>query len=73
MDDDLTIPQEEFLALGSAEAALLILARYEALQERGCDEEAAAVVAGHPGISVHAAVALIERGCAPRTAVRILL
>ncbi len=73
VDGDLSISRDDFLALGSAEAAVLILARYEALQARGCDEEGATIVACHPEISVNAALALIERGCAPRTAVRILL
>ena len=73
VDGDLTLSREAFLALGSAEAAVLILARYEALQSRGCDDEAATIVACQPEVSVDAALALIERGCAPRTAVRILL
>ncbi len=73
MDGDLNIPQEQFLALGGMEAAILIWARYEALKARGCDTDAAALIAAHPEIGVEAALGLIERGCAPRTAVRILL
>ena len=72
-DRDLTIPWQHFLALEGEEAALLVAARYDALRAADCDAEAAFVVAVHPEIAVGDAVALIRRGCTPRTAVRILL
>ena len=39
----------------------------------GCDAEAAALIAVHPEVSVTEAAHLLERGCEPRTALRILL
>jgi hypothetical protein len=71
-DDDLSLSQDEFLALEGDAAALLLVARFYALRGRGCDADAAVVVAVHPKISVSEAASLIQRGCDPRTVLRIL-
>ncbi len=74
MDDrDLTIPWQDFLALDGEEAAVLVAARYDALRAADCDAEAAVIVAVHPDIEIADALALMRRGCAARTALRILL
>ncbi len=71
-DSDLTVSQDEFLVLRGNDAGNLIVKRFEALRELGCDAEAAVVVAMHPEISVSEAADLIERGCDPRTVLRVL-
>jgi hypothetical protein len=71
-DRNLKLSQEEFLALEVDVAATLIASRFDALRERGCDAEAAVVVAVHPEVSVAEAVELIRRGCDARMGVRIL-
>ncbi len=73
MSGEPRVSHDECLALDGRAAALLIAARYEALRVRGCNAEAAVVVAVHPEISVDAAAELIRRGCSPRMVVRILL
>ena len=70
---DLQMSEQEFLALKTADATRLIEVRFRALRTRGCDGEAAALIAVHPEIGVAAAGELLERGCEPRTALRILL
>ena len=47
--------------------------RLEELTRAGYPPDAAAALSGRLDIDLHAAVALIERGCAPEVALRILL
>jgi hypothetical protein len=47
--------------------------RAEELLRVGFDVESATLIAAEPGVDLHAAVAMIERGCPPELAVRILL
>jgi len=47
--------------------------RMEELIRVGFDPDVAAVMAMEPGIDLHAAVGLIDRGCPPDLAARILL
>ena len=47
--------------------------RVEALERAGYDATAAAVLAVRTDIDLHAATALIERGCSSELALRILL
>ena len=47
--------------------------RLEELIRAGYPEQGAAALAGRLDIDLHAAVALLERGCAPDVALRILL
>jgi len=47
--------------------------RAEALERAGYDHETAATLAGRPDIDLHRATALLEQGCAPELALRILL
>lgn len=46
--------------------------RVEQLLAAGYDAEAAIVLALDPEVDLHAAVALLERGCPPDTALQIL-
>ncbi len=47
--------------------------RMEELLRVGFDVESATLIAAEPGVDLHAAVGMIERGCPPELAVRILL
>jgi hypothetical protein len=47
--------------------------RFSRLVRAGYGLEDAAVVAAHPEIDLHEAVSLVERGCRPETAIRILV
>jgi hypothetical protein len=47
--------------------------RAEALERAGYDPTTAAVLAERTDVDLHAATALIERGCTPELALRILL
>ena len=47
--------------------------RIEALERAGYDSTSAALLAERAGVDVHTAAALIDRGCAPELALRILL
>jgi hypothetical protein len=47
--------------------------RAEALERAGYDSTTAAVLAVRTDIDLHSATALIERGCSPELALRILL
>ncbi|HEX2112588.1 MAG TPA: hypothetical protein VHF67_13665 [Gaiellaceae bacterium] len=71
-DSNLTLSQEEFLALDGDAAAGLVASRFHALRELGCDAEAAVVVAVHPEIDVAEAFDLIRRGCDARAVLQIL-
>jgi hypothetical protein len=47
--------------------------RTEELLRVGFDVESATLIAAEPGVDLHGAVAMIEQGCPPELAVRILL
>ena len=47
--------------------------RTEALERAGFDTDSAVEVAGRTDIDLHRAIALIEQGCSPELALRILL
>lgn len=47
--------------------------RTDELVRVGFDVEQATVLAIEPGVDLHTAIGLIERGCPPELAVRILL
>jgi hypothetical protein len=47
--------------------------RAQELERAGFDADAAAELAGAPYVDLHLAVDLLERGCPPETALRILL
>ena len=47
--------------------------RAEELERAGYAPEAAAMLAGRHDVDLHFAVALVERGCEPELALRILL
>jgi hypothetical protein len=46
--------------------------RLRRLLESGFDESLAAWVAETPGVDLHAVLTLVDRGCPPETAIRIL-
>ncbi len=47
--------------------------RADELERAGYDESDAAELAGRADVDLHFAVELLERGCSPSTALRILL
>ena len=47
--------------------------RAEALERVGYDADSAALLAARHNVDLHQAIALVEHGCAPETALRILL
>ena len=47
--------------------------RAEALERAGYDAETAATLAGRPDVDLHRAIELLEQGCEPELARRILL
>jgi hypothetical protein len=47
--------------------------RAKELERAGYDEPDAAELAGRTDVDLHLAVELLERGCPPKTALRILL
>ena len=47
--------------------------RTDELLRVGFDFETATVLAAEPGVDLHAAIDMIERGCSPDLAARILL
>jgi hypothetical protein len=55
------------------EAERVELWRTEALQRAGYDAAAAKLLASRTDIDLHQAVALLEAGCDPELAIRILL
>lgn len=59
---------------GTRDEELCILAwRIDVLDRAGYDEGDAAVLAAVRDVDLHVAVDLLERGCSPETALRILL
>lgn len=59
--------------LDRPEAAEVIRWRFDRLIGAGYDAENASILAGRIQIDLHAAVDLVQRGCPPETAVRILI
>jgi hypothetical protein len=47
--------------------------RAEALENAGYDSDSAALLAARSDVDLHRAIEMVERGCAPETALRILL
>ncbi|HZQ02411.1 MAG TPA: hypothetical protein VFA88_00160 [Gaiellaceae bacterium] len=47
--------------------------RTEALEAAGYDADSAALLAARHDVDLHRAIEMVERGCAPETALRILL
>ena len=47
--------------------------RLAQLRRGGFEPEDAALLASHPEVDLHEALALVRRGCPPKTALRILL
>jgi hypothetical protein len=47
--------------------------RAEALERAGYDHDSAASLAARPDVDLHRATALLEQGCTPELALRILL
>ena len=63
----------QFEDLRVDEAAEVLAWRFDALCRSGYDLDAAAVLAANIEVDLHEAVALVERGCPPTLATRILL
>ena len=63
----------QFEDLHVDDAADVLAWRFDTLCRSGYDLDAAAVVAANVEVDLHAAVDLIERGCPPELATRILL
>jgi hypothetical protein len=47
--------------------------RTEALENAGYDPDSAALLAARHDVDLHRAIEMVERGCSPETALRILL
>lgn len=47
--------------------------RMDELRRVGFDVESASLLAAEPGVDLHAAIDMVERGCPPDLAARILL
>ncbi len=54
------------------ESERIVAWRYEVLARAGYREEDALELAADAGVDLHVACDLVERGCPPRTALRIL-
>ncbi len=67
-----TVSEQAFSELHGDDAARLIASRFHALRDRGCEHDAAFMVAVHSEVSVPRAAALIRRGCSPRTVLCLL-
>ena len=63
----------QFEGLRVDEAAEVLAWRFDALCRSGYDVDAAAVLAANVEIDLHTAVELVQRGCPPKVAARILL
>jgi hypothetical protein len=62
----------QFEALQVDEAADVLAWRFDLLCRGGFDIESAAVVASNVEVDLHDALELVDRGCEPQTAIRIL-
>lgn len=63
----------QFETIGEREAVELLGARFAALVGSGYDSTSALVVATHVEVELERAVGLVEHGCPPSLALRILL
>jgi len=57
----------------SPEVEAVLRWRFEELMRAGYDAGNALILAGHAEVDLHAATSLLERGCPPETALRIVL
>jgi hypothetical protein len=64
------IPTEE---KGQSETRRVLEWRLAQLRRGGFEPEDAALLASHLEVDLHEALALVRRGCPPKTALRILL
>ncbi len=63
----------QFEDLRTDEAAEVLAWRFDALCRSGFDLDAAALIAANVEVDLHEAVQLVDRGCPPALAARILL
>jgi hypothetical protein len=63
----------QFEDLRTDEAAEVLAWRFDALCRSGFDLDAAALIAANVEVDLHEAVQLVDRGCPPPLAARILL
>jgi hypothetical protein len=63
----------QFEDLRTDEAAEVLAWRFDALCRSGFDLDAAALIAANVEVDLHRAVQLVDRGCPPALAARILL
>jgi hypothetical protein len=63
----------QFEELQVDEAAEVLAWRFDTHGRCGFDHDAAAVIAANVEVDLHSAVDLVERGCPPDVATRILL
>ena len=68
-----TIEAEEEVAVTRDPAAQVLGWRVEQLITAGFDSDAAFVLALDRTVDLHEAIALVRRGCPPKTALRILI
>jgi len=66
-------PGDELALAEEREVARLYAWRLQQLLEAGYDDDAAALLAAQLGVDLHRARLLLEQGCSPKTALRILL
>jgi hypothetical protein len=59
--------------IASPENEVVLRWRFEELMRAGFDAGSALILAGHAEVDLHAARRLVERGCAPDLALRIVL
>ena len=57
----------------SPEVEAVLRWRFEELVRAGYDAGSALILAGHVEVDLHAARSLLERGCPPETAMKIVL
>jgi hypothetical protein len=57
----------------SPEVEAVLRWRFEELMRAGYDAGSALILAGHAEVDLHAARSLLERGCPPETALKIVL
>lgn len=63
----------QFEGLGELEAENVLRWRFEELVRVGYDPGEAMILASHLEVDLHAAADIVAQGCAPATAMRILL
>ena len=63
----------QFELIDDTEAEAILRWRFDELVRAGYDVGSALMLASHVEVDLHAASALVRRGCPPDTAMRILL